>query len=88
LIERVKNPKGFIPFSGGARVAMDLAFVIMGFADPADPDVVCMGYPTGVLWIEDMAEVHRYKMLFHHLQASALSLDDSAAIGISVLTEM
>jgi len=78
----------FIPFSGGAHVAMDLPFVIMGFPDPADPDVVCMGYPTGVLWIEDIAEVHRYNMFFHHLQAAALSLDDSTALMISVLKDM
>ncbi|MGO8957534.1 MAG: helix-turn-helix domain-containing protein [Streptosporangiaceae bacterium] len=77
----------FIPFSGGAHVAMDLPFVIMGFPDPADPEVVCMGYPTGVLWIEDLAEVHKYNMFFHHLQASALSLDESAALMTSVLEE-
>jgi transcriptional regulator with XRE-family HTH domain len=78
----------FIPFSSGAHVAMDLPFVIMSFPDPADPDVVCMGYPTGVLWIEDMAEVHRYNVFFHHLQASALSLDESAALMTSALKEM
>jgi transcriptional regulator with XRE-family HTH domain len=78
----------FIPFSAGAHVAMDLPFVIMGFPDPADPDVVCTGYPTGVLWIEDMAEVHKYNMFFHHLQASALSLDESIELMTSVLKEM
>jgi transcriptional regulator with XRE-family HTH domain len=78
----------FIPFSGGAHLAMDLPFVIMGFPDPADPDVVCMGYSTGVLWIEDIEEVHRYNMYFHYLQAAALSLDDSTALMISVLKEM
>jgi transcriptional regulator with XRE-family HTH domain len=91
LIELSAKPGMFlqiIPFSGGAHVAMDLPFVIMGFPDPADPDVVCMGYPTGVLWIEDIAEVHKYNMFFHHLQASALSLDDSVALMISVLKEL
>jgi transcriptional regulator with XRE-family HTH domain len=78
----------FIPLSSGAHVAMDTPFVIMGFPDPADPDVVCVGYPTGVLWIEDMAEVHRYNVIFHHLQASALSLDDSTALMVSVLKDM
>jgi transcriptional regulator with XRE-family HTH domain len=78
----------FIPFSGGAHVAMDLPFVILGFPDPADTDVVCSGYPTGMLWIEDMGEVHTYNMFFHHLQAAALSLDDSAALMVSVLKEL
>jgi transcriptional regulator with XRE-family HTH domain len=78
----------FIPFSAGAHAAMDLPFVIMSFPDPADPDVVCMGYQTGVLWIEDMSEVHRYNNLFRHLQASALSLDESVALMTAVLKEM
>jgi transcriptional regulator with XRE-family HTH domain len=77
----------FIPFSSGAYVSMDLPFVILGFPDPADPEVVCIGYQTGVLWIEDLAEVDRYGVSFHHLQAAALSLDDSAALMTSVLKE-
>lgn len=91
LIDLSATPGTFLqvlPFSAGAHVAMDLPFVIMGFPDPADPDVVCMGYSTGVLWIEDAAEVHRYNMFFHHLQACALSLDDSAALMVSVLKDM
>ena len=70
----------FIPFSGGAYPAIDLPFVILGFPDQADPDVAAIGYPTGVLWIEDMTDVDRYNVLFHHLQAAALSLADSAAL--------
>jgi transcriptional regulator with XRE-family HTH domain len=70
----------FIPFTSGAYPALDLPFVILGFPDQADPDVAAIGYPTGVLWIEDMADVDRYNVLFHHLQAAALSLADSAAL--------
>ncbi len=91
LIELTTTPDMFLqvmPFSSGAHVAMDLPFVIMGFPDPADPEVVCIGHQTGVLWIEDLAEVHQYNMFFHHMQASALSLDDSAAFMISVLKEI
>jgi transcriptional regulator with XRE-family HTH domain len=77
-----------IPFSGGAYIAQDLPFVILGFPDPVDPDVVCMTYPTGCLWIEDMAEVDRYNLFFHHMQAAALSFDDSVALMTSVLKEL
>ena len=77
----------FIPFSGGAYAAMDLPFVILGFADPAEPDVVCTGNQSGVLWIEDLAEVDRYNVSFHHLQAAALSIADSTALMTSVLKE-
>lgn len=91
LCEASLSPNLFlqvIPFSGGAYVALDLPFVILGFPDPVDPDVVCMGYATGCLWIEDMSEVDRYNLFFHHLQASALSFDDSVALMTSVLKEL
>lgn len=78
----------FIPFSSGAYAAFDLPFVILGFPDPADPDVVCIGYQTGVLWIEDTAEVDRYNVCFRHLQAAALSPDDSATLMTSVLKDL
>jgi Domain of unknown function (DUF5753) len=59
----------------------------MNFPDPADPSVVCIGCPTGLLWIEDTTEVSRYHSLFHQMQAAALSFDDSAALMASVLKE-
>lgn len=91
LIELTAMPNFFlqvIPFNGGAYAAMDLPFVVLAFPDEVDPDVVGLGYPTGALWIEDVAEVDRYNMFFHHLQAAALSFDDSAALMTSVLNEM
>jgi transcriptional regulator with XRE-family HTH domain len=78
----------FIPFTSGAYPALDLPLVILGFPDQADPDVAAIGYPTGVLWIEDMADVDRYNVLFHHLQAAALSLADSAALMTSALANL
>jgi transcriptional regulator with XRE-family HTH domain len=78
----------FIPYTSGAHVAMDLPFVILGFPDPADHDVAAIGYQTGVLWIEDTAEVDRYNQSFHDLQAAALSLADSAALMTSVLKDL
>jgi Domain of unknown function (DUF5753) len=77
----------FIPFGSGEYVALDLGFVILGFPHPADPDVVGAGYATGVVWIEDTAEVHRYNMIFDHLQAAALSISDSVALMFSALKE-
>jgi transcriptional regulator with XRE-family HTH domain len=78
----------FIPFSSGAYPALDLPFVILGFPDQADPDVAAVGYATGVLWIEEMADVHRYNVLFHYLQAAALSLADSSALMTSALKDL
>jgi Domain of unknown function (DUF5753) len=77
----------FIPFGSGEYVAMDLPFVILGFPDPGDLDVVSAGYLTGLVWIEDTAEVHRYNMLFDHLQAAALSPTESVAFMVAALKE-
>lgn len=76
-----------VPFRTGAYIPMDLPFIILSFPDGRDPDVVCMRYPTGALWIEDPAEVGRYHTFFHHLQAAALSFDDTSALMSSVLKE-
>jgi transcriptional regulator with XRE-family HTH domain len=77
-----------IPFGSGAYVAMDLPFAILSYPDPADPDVVCTGYQTGVLWIEEAAEVHRFTSTFHHLQAVALPVKESVALMTSVLSDV
>jgi len=91
LIEQTELPNVFlqvIPFRSGAHVAMDLPFVVLTFPDAGDPSVVCLGYPTGGVWIEDLAEVAEYNMFFHHLQAAALSFDDTAALITTVLKEL
>jgi len=77
-----------IPLRNGSYLPMDIPFVIMSFPDRLDPDVVCMRYPTGALWIEDTAEVGRYAMFFHHLQAAALSFDESVHLMTSVLKDV
>jgi hypothetical protein len=91
LIELTAQPGTFVqvvPFSSGVRMSMDASFTIMEFPDPADPDVVCVGYPTGLLWIEDTTEVAQYNALFRHLQAAALSLKDSDALMTSLLRDV
>jgi transcriptional regulator with XRE-family HTH domain len=77
-----------IPFTAGAQILVDLPFAILAFPDLADPDVVCIRYPTGTVWIEDTPEVRAYSTLFCHLQAVALSQDDSAALMASVLKDL
>jgi transcriptional regulator with XRE-family HTH domain len=91
LIELCSMPTVFlqlIPFSRGEYAAMDLPFIILGFPDQADPDVACAGYPTGLLWIEDTAEVDRYNVIFHHLQAAAMSPAESVELMVAMLAEL
>jgi transcriptional regulator with XRE-family HTH domain len=77
-----------VPYGSEVQACMDSPFTILGFPDPADPNVVCLRYPTGVLWVEDLAEVDRYHVFFHHLQADALSFDDSVSLMTSVLKDL
>jgi hypothetical protein len=77
-----------MPFNTSLRVTFDASFTIMAFPDPADPDVVSIGYPTGMLWIEDLTEVDQYNTLFRHMQAAALAPKDSIALMLSTLKEL
>ncbi|MGB6454371.1 MAG: helix-turn-helix transcriptional regulator [Streptosporangiaceae bacterium] len=91
LIELSARPQiriQVMPYTSSLQIAMDASFTIMGFPDPADPDVVCIGYPTGLLWIEDTTEVDRYNDLFRQLQAAALSDADSAAFMTSLAEDL
>ncbi len=69
-----------LPFSVGAHAAMDGAFMILNFPEPADPNVVCIEYHSGTLYLEKTAEVQRYKLIFDHLRAAALPVDASRAL--------
>jgi hypothetical protein len=91
LIELSSRPDVFIqvmPYSAGIHVAMGASFTIMAFPDQADADVVCIMYPTGTVWIEDLAELDEYNDLFRHMQAAALSPKDSVALMLSALKEL
>ena len=77
-----------IPFGGGAHPAMGRPFIILAFGEEADPDVVYLRNLTGALWVENVEEVDRYNVFFNHLQATALSFENSAALMTAVLKEM
>jgi transcriptional regulator with XRE-family HTH domain len=77
-----------IPFGGGAHPAMGRPFIILAFSEDSDPDVVYLKNLTGALWVENVEEVDRYNVFFNHLQATALSFENSAALTTAVLKEM
>lgn len=66
-----------LPFSLGAHAAMPGSFVVMDFADPADPDLVYIDSMAGDLFMERDNEVRRTTMTYQHLQANALNPADS-----------
>ena len=64
-----------LPFSAGAHASMDSAFSIVSFDPPAEGDVVYFEHPTWSLYLEKHEEISRYRLVFEHLRASALSLE-------------
>lgn len=66
-----------LPYDAGEHAGMDGAFVILGFPDPEDPDVVYLDNATGGLYLETDEELRRYRLMFDHLRAAALKPDKS-----------
>ncbi len=66
-----------LPFSAGVHPAMDGAFRILGFPEPADPDVVYLENQAGSLYLEEKPEIDRYARMFSHLIAKALDPEES-----------
>jgi transcriptional regulator with XRE-family HTH domain len=80
LAERAALPHVTIqvlPFSAGAHAGMEGPFLILGFPEQADPDVVYVDNTTAGIYLEELAEILRYTLMFDHLRAAALGPDDS-----------
>jgi transcriptional regulator with XRE-family HTH domain len=80
LIEAASTPGitlQVLPFSAGAHASMDSAFSIIAFDPPTDGEIVYFEHPTCSLYLEKADEVARYKLVYEHLRAASLSLDDS-----------
>ncbi|MER6901976.1 DUF5753 domain-containing protein, partial [Amycolatopsis sp. NPDC000740] len=70
-----------VPFGAGAHPGMEGPFLIMGFPEQADPDVVYVDDSTSSgLYLEQPEDVRRYALMFDHLRAAALKPDDSVAL--------
>jgi transcriptional regulator with XRE-family HTH domain len=66
-----------LPFSAGAHSGMEGSFLILGFPEQADPDVVYVDNTAAGIYLEEPAEILRYTLMFDHLRAAALSPDDT-----------
>jgi transcriptional regulator with XRE-family HTH domain len=77
-----------LPYASGLQTSPDVSFTILGFPDPADRDIVCVPYPTGVLWVEDDAEVDQYDEIFRSTQSASLPPADSTALMSSMLSDL
>jgi transcriptional regulator with XRE-family HTH domain len=64
-----------LPFAAGAHAGMEGPFLILGFPEQADPDVVYVENTTAMGYLEEPEDILRYTLMFDHLRASALSPD-------------
>ncbi|WP_236788498.1 helix-turn-helix transcriptional regulator [Amycolatopsis sp. GM8] len=69
-----------VPFTAGAHPGMEGPFVILGFPEQADQDVVYVDSTPSGFFLELPPDVRRYSLMFDHLRAAALSPDDSLAL--------
>jgi Domain of unknown function (DUF5753) len=80
IIEVAKLPKvtfQIIPVDVGAHPGMDSTFVLLEFGEPMVNDVVYVEGLVGNIYLEDIAELDRYKRIFSRLRSIALSSEDS-----------
>jgi hypothetical protein len=69
-----------VPFGAGAHPGMEGPFLILGFPEQADPDVVYVDSTSSGVYLELPPDVRRYSMMFDHLRAAALKPDDSVEL--------
>jgi transcriptional regulator with XRE-family HTH domain len=69
-----------LPFSSGAHAGMEGPFLILGFPEQADPDVVYVENTTTGSYLEEPADVYRYTLMFDHLRASALNTTETLRV--------
>lgn len=67
-----------LPFTVGAHAAIDGAFNILEFPNPADPAMVYLESPASESYIYDDETIGRYRGLFDHLWDVALPVPESA----------
>ena len=73
-----------LTYDTGAHPGMPGAFVHMEFRDEGDPELVYVDTQAGDIFLEAEDDLRRYRTMFDHLRASALSPTRSADFITSV----
>jgi hypothetical protein len=69
-----------LPLRAGPHGGLAESFRMLGFPDPADPDLVHLEHPTGDVYLASPAQVARYRGLFERARALALPPAATAAL--------
>ena len=75
-----------IPFAAGAHPGMPGSFILLEFGDAAIPDVIYVDTMAGELFLEEEADVRRYRLIFEHLRAVAASPEASLSLVTAAIT--
>jgi transcriptional regulator with XRE-family HTH domain len=76
-----------IPFDVGAHPGMPGSFAFLQFDDAAIPNVIYVDSMAGELFLEEEGDVRRYRLIFEHLRAVAVSPDASRSLIASIVAE-
>ncbi|MGW1027449.1 helix-turn-helix domain-containing protein [Streptomyces sp. NPDC002577] len=66
-----------IPFDMGAHPGLNGQYAILEFPDTADSSVVYIEGVTSDLYLEKANDVHKYSVMYEHLRAQALNVEQS-----------
>ncbi len=66
-----------LPFEVGAHAGINGQYSILEFADAADSSVVYIEGVTSDLYLEKALDVQKYTVMYEHLRAQALNVDQS-----------
>jgi len=66
-----------LPNSHGAHPGLEGEFIVLGFPEEEDPDLLFYSYLTGAVHVEKPEEIAKAKLAFEHLRSVALSPTDS-----------
>ncbi|MGH4026890.1 MAG: helix-turn-helix domain-containing protein [Pseudonocardiaceae bacterium] len=69
-----------LPSSLGVHSGLDGSFIVLGFAEPDEPEISYIEHTAGAIHLEKEVEVSTCRLAFDRLRSEALSPDASVAI--------
>ncbi|MET0235522.1 MAG: DUF5753 domain-containing protein, partial [Kibdelosporangium sp.] len=69
-----------LPLDGSSLLVPNATFILLGFPEPEDPELLYVEHPVGSLHIEKPEQVKAARLMFDQLRANALSPDHSVAL--------
>jgi transcriptional regulator with XRE-family HTH domain len=80
VAEQGRTTIQIVPYGAGPHPGLAGPFIILGFDEPSEPDVVYLETVGGNLYVDKSEEVRLFATAFDHLRAVALSPDDTRAM--------